>query len=83
VKVGDLVKYIGSEAMYRDRVGVVAKLYGAIDERIDSALVHFAELKGKGRDKLSSLVSSERGFEDNNGLHPMALFEIKTLTSES
>jgi hypothetical protein len=81
VKVGDLVKYIGSEAMYRDRVGVVAKLYGAIDERIDSALVHFAGLKGKGRD---GLVNYARGFEDkNNGLHPMALFEIKTLTSES
>tara|TARA_Y100001938_G_scaffold140438_1_gene208617 strand:- start:652 stop:882 length:231 start_codon:yes stop_codon:yes gene_type:complete len=76
VKVGDLVKYIGSDAMYRDRIGVVAKLYGAIDERIDSALVHFAELKGKGRDGFR--------FEDNNnGLHPMALFEIKTLTSES
>ena len=71
MKVGDLVKYVGSAAMYRDRVGVVTKLYGAIDERIDSALVHFAGLKGKGRD---GLVNYARGFEDkNNGLHPMAL----------
>ena len=40
MKIGSLVKYVGSAAMYRDRVGVVTQAYGFIDERIE----------GKGRD---------------------------------
>ena len=76
MKVGDLVKYVGSAAMYRDRVGVITKLYGAIDERIDSALVHFVGLERKGR--------ATAGLGQTEGpLHPMALTELKTLTSES
>ena len=51
MKVGSLVKYVGSAAMYRDRVGVVTQTYGFIEsERLDSALVHFVGLEGKGRD---------------------------------
>jgi hypothetical protein len=73
MKSGDLVKYVGSAAMYRDRVGVVTKLYGFIDERIDSALVHFSGLEGKGRDApgLGQI---------QDGLHPMALNELKLLS---
>lgn len=77
MKAGDLVKYIGSAAMYRDRVGVITKLYGCIDERIiDSAMVHFAGLERKGR--------AAAGLGQTEGpLHPMGLIELKTLTSES
>jgi hypothetical protein len=79
MKVGSLVKYVGSAAMYRDRVGIVAKLYGFIDERIDSALVHFAGLEGKGRDEVvdASNVRANRGKGD--GLHPMAFDELKII----
>jgi len=56
--------------MYRDRVGVVTKLYGCIDERIDSALVHFSGLEGKGRDKTGL-------GQIHDGLHPMALDELE------
>ena len=76
MKVGDLVKYVGSAAMYRDRVGVITQLYGCIDERIDSALVHFAGLERKGR------AAAGRG-QTEGPLHPMAIIELKTLTSES
>ena len=76
MQVGDLVKYVGSAAMYRDRVGVVTQLYGFIDERIDSAMVHFVGLEHKGR--------AAAGLGQTEGpLHPMALNELKTLTSES
>ena len=80
MKVGSLVKYVGSAAMYRDRVGIVAKLYGSIiGVDIDSALVHFAGLEGKGRDKVvvASNVRANRGKGD--GLHPMALDELKSI----
>lgn len=76
MKVGDLVKYVGSCAMYRDRVGVVTQLYGIIDERIDSALVHYPGFEGKGRDK-------ECAGQVQNGLHPMSLNELKLFTSEN
>tara|TARA_R110000765_G_scaffold87169_1_gene167255 strand:+ start:195 stop:425 length:231 start_codon:yes stop_codon:yes gene_type:complete len=76
MKVGSLVKYVGSAAMYRDRVGVITNLYGHLDERIDSALVHFVGLERKGR------AAAGRG-QTEGPLHPMALDELKTLTSES
>ena len=76
VKVGDLVKYVGSAAMYRDRIGVVTEFYGCIDERIDSALVHFAGLEGKGRD-------APGGGQVHDGLHPMALIELKVFTPDN
>ena len=72
MKVGSLVKYVGSAAMYRDRVGIVAKLYGLFDERTDSALVHFAGLEGKGRDEPNPGHVCD-------GLHPMALDELKII----
>ncbi len=46
MKPGDLVKYVGSCAMYRDRVGTVAQLY-ALYDRFDSAMVHFTGLEYK------------------------------------
>lgn len=75
MKVGSLVKYVGSAAMYRDRVGVVTQTYGFIEsERIDSALVHFAGLEGKGRDApgLGQI---------QDGLHPMSLCELKVVNA--
>ncbi len=74
MKIGSLVKYVGSAAMYRDRVGVVTQAYGFIDERIDSALVHFVGLEGKGRDApgLGQVC---------DGLHPMSLCELKVVNA--
>ncbi len=73
VSVGDLVKYVGSAAMYRDRIGVVTKIYGFhLINEMDSALVHFAGLEGKGRD--------EAGLgQVQDGLHPMSLDELKVV----
>ena len=70
MKPGDLVKYVGSCAMYRDRVGTVTRLYGFIDDRIDSAMVHFVGLEYKGR--------ATEGLGQIEGvLHPMALIELE------
>ena len=70
MQVGDLVKYVGPAAMYRDRVGTLAHLYGLIDERIDSAMVHFVGLERKGR--------ASKGLGQTEGaLHPMALVELE------
>tara|TARA_Y100001938_G_C7867379_1_gene318591 strand:+ start:389 stop:622 length:234 start_codon:yes stop_codon:yes gene_type:complete len=76
VKPGDLVKYIGAAAMYRDRVGVVASLYGFnLVNEIDSARVYFSGLEGKGR--------ASAGLGQIEGpLHPMALDELE-IVSES
>ena len=75
MKVGSLVKYVGSAAMYRDRVGVVTQTYGFIEsERLDSALVHFVGLEGKGRD------APGRG-QVRDGLHPMSLCELKVVNA--
>jgi hypothetical protein len=75
VKIGSLVKYVGSAAMYRDRVGVVTQTYGLIEaHRIDSALVHFVGLEGKGRD-------APGGGQVCDGLHPMSLNELKVVNA--
>jgi len=60
--------------MYRDRFGIVTQLYGIIDERIDSALVHYPGFEGKGRDAPSA-------GQAQNGLHPMSLNELKVVNS--
>jgi len=72
VQPGNLIKYVGSAAMYRDRMGIVTQTYGAIDHRIDSALVHFTGLEGKGRD------APGRG-QVHDGLHPMSLCELEVI----
>ena len=75
MKVGSLVKYVGSAAMYRDRVGVVTQTYGLIEaHRHDSALVHFNGLEGKGRDVPG-------GGQVCDGLHPMAFCELKVVNA--
>jgi len=61
--------------MYRDRVGVVTQTYGFIDERIDSALVHFVGLEGKGRDATGV-------GQVQDGLHPMSFYELQVFTPE-
>lgn len=78
MKIGSLVKYVGSAAMYRDRVGVLTQTYGAIDDRIDSALVHFTGLEGKGRDAPSG--GTRAGGQIFDGLHPMALIELEVVS---
>ena len=70
MKPGDLVKYVGSAAMYRDRIGFVTSLYGYYHDRIDSARVYFSGLEGKGR--------ASAGLGQIEGpLHPMALDELE------
>ncbi len=75
MQVGDLVKYVGSAAMYCDRHGIVAKIFGfqRLGE-MDSALVHFDGLEGKGRD--------EPGLgQVRDGLHPMAFEELEVISA--
>ena len=79
MQVGSLVKYVGSAAMYRDRIGIVTKLYGFVDERIDSALVHFSGLEGKGRDEVVNVSAGRANIGKGDGLHPMALNELKVI----
>ena len=75
MQVGSLVKYVGSAAMYRDRVGVVASTYAYLEpHRIDSALVHFIGLEGKGRD------APGLG-QVHDGLHPMSFDELKVVNA--
>jgi hypothetical protein len=75
VQVGDLVKYVGSAAMYRARHGVITKIYGSyLVNEMDSALVHFDGLEGKGRD--------EPGLgQVQDGLHPMAFCELEVVSA--
>ena len=70
---GSLIKYVGSAAMYRDRIGVVTKLYGFyLMNEIDSALVYFSGLEGKGR--------ASAGLGQTEGpLHPMAIAELEII----
>jgi len=78
VKVGSLVKYVGSAAMYRDRVGVVTQTYAYLTGphgRHDSALVHFVGLEGKGRDATGV-------GQVQDGLHPMGFCELRVFTPE-
>jgi|TARA_R110000824_G_scaffold20422_5_gene76922 hypothetical protein len=75
MEVGSLVKYVGSAAMYRDRIGVIAQTYGFIDERIDSALVYFSGLEGKGRD-----APGPAG-PPGDGLHPMHFSEVEIINA--
>ena len=71
MQIGDLVKYVGSCAMYRDRIGTVTQFY-ALYDRIDSALVHFVGLERKGR--------ASEGLGQTEGIvHPMALIELKKI----
>ena len=82
MQVGDLVKYVGSAAMYRDRIGIVTKLYGLhepIDERIDSALVHFSGLDSKGRDEVVNVSGGRANEGKGDGLHPMSLYGLEVI----
>ena len=77
MKVGDLVKYIGSASMYRDRVGIIATTYRLpfAHGSADSALVHFVGLEGKGRDATGV-------GQVQDGLHPMSFYELQVFTPE-
>ena len=71
MQVGDLVRFIGVAAFYRDRVGVVARF------DMHGPLVHFASLEGQGRDAPSpcDLNSSY------DGLHPMHDDELEVINA--
>ena len=73
IKVGSLVEYVGHAKTYKGHVGVVTQVYGCVrDDRLDSAMVHFPMLVGKGRDEACA-------GQVQNGLHPMAGDELKVI----
>lgn len=73
MQVGDLVRFVGFAALYRDRVGVVA----AFDN--NGPLVHFAGLERQARDEPRNIP----GFEPTGGtgLHPMYHNEVEVISS--
>ena len=73
IKVGSLVEFIGHAKVYKGHIGVVTQVYGCVRaERLDSAMVHFPMLVGKGRDEACA-------GQVQNGLHPMAGDELKVI----
>ena len=73
IKVGSLVEFVGHANVYKGHIGVVTKVYGCVRaDRLDSALVHFPGLEGKGRDE----PCAGRVMK---GAHPMADDELKVI----
>ena len=76
LKEGDLVKFVGVASIYKDRLGVVCRLYsteyGAFKNKRpappDSALVYFAGLENAGRAAPTGHIP---GAPRKSGLHPM------------
>ncbi len=73
MQVGDLVRFVGVPALYRNRVGVVA----AFDN--NGPLVHFAGLERQARDEPTNI----EGFQPTGGtgLHPMYLDELEIINA--
>ena len=71
--VGNLVRFIGVPALYRNRVGVVV----AFD--LNGPLVHFAGLERQARDVTRNIP----GFTPSGGtgLHPMYHNELEVISS--
>ena len=82
MKEGELVKFVGVANIYKDRLGVVCRLYsteyGAFKNKRpappDTALVYFAGLESAGRAAPTGHIP---GSPRKSGLHPMALDEIE------
>lgn len=68
MQVGDLVRFVGVPAFYRNRVGVVARF------DMHGPLVHFAGLEGQGRDG----AGHEQSYD---GLHPMHDDELEVINA--
>ena len=65
MQVGDLVRFVGVAATYRDRVGVVARF-----DRT-GPIVHFAGLEGQGRAEGTQ----------SHWLHPMYHDELEVINA--
>ena len=83
MKEGNLVKFVGVANIYKDRLGVVCRLYNTHGVRKNnqpappnSALVYFAGLENAGR---AAPQPSPRRPPYKSGLHPMALDEIEVV----
>ena len=81
MKEGDLVKFVGVANIYKDRLGVVCRLYNTGGANAngrpaapDSALVYFAGLESAGRAEPQRHMP---GAPRKSGLHPMALDELE------
>ena len=78
MKEGDLVKFVGVASFYKDRLGVVCRLYSTHGikkngvARNNSALVYFAGAENQGR------ATPMRGTRQS-GLHPMGLDELEVV----
>lgn len=73
MQVGDLVRFVGFAALYRNHVGVVA----AFD--LNGPLVYFTGLEGQARDEPRNIP----GFKPtgSTGLHPMYHDELEVISS--
>jgi len=82
VKEGDLVKFVGVASFYKNRIGVVCRLYSTHGirktgiEPPNSALVYFAGAENQGRAYRSPRAQRMH----KSGLHPMALDELEVVT---
>ena len=84
MKEGNLVKFVGVANIYKDRLGVVCRLYNTHGVRKNnqpappnSALVYFAGLENAGRAAPTGHIP---GSPRKSGLHPMALDELEVVT---
>ena len=68
MKVGDLVKFVGHAKFYKDRIGVIVKMWPAVG--CHTANVYFPGTEGQGRDEAAS-------GQTKNGFHPMAFDELE------
>jgi len=82
VKEGDLVRFVGVANFYKNRIGVVCRLYSTHGikkngvQPPNSALVYFAGAENEGRAAPSGMTRN--GYR-KSGLHPMALDELEVV----
>jgi len=87
VKEGDLVKFVGVANFYKNRIGVVCRLYSTHGikkngvQLPNSALVYFAGAEQQGRATPYGQGRTS-GRHRSSGLHPMALDELKLINNE-
>jgi hypothetical protein len=78
MKEGDLVKFVGAANFYKDRIGVVCRLYSTHGikkngvQPPNSALVYFAGAENQGR--ATHAIGTRK-----SGLHPMGLDELEVV----
>ena len=85
MKAGDLVSFVGAARFYKERIGVVCRLYSTRGLRKNgmevpnSALVYYPGAERQGRCEMAHTESGDDSLDKRSGLHPMALDELEVI----